>query len=78
MGPLIILCLFFVSVLATVTVSPSNNSQDLSWTSAVQFRLHADGPLGGQIIAPLTQYLLNLSGSDLNVRPIPAPNLPTN
>ncbi|KAJ5113265.1 hypothetical protein N7456_001799 [Penicillium angulare] len=65
MGPLIILAFFAVSVLATVTVSPSNNSQDLSAFDATHFRLHADGPLNGQTIAPLTQHLLQLTETDL-------------
>ncbi|KAJ5655309.1 hypothetical protein N7507_007259, partial [Penicillium longicatenatum] len=63
MGPFL-LFYFFVSVLATVTVLPSNHSQDLAWSSSVRFRLQASGPLNGLTLAPLTQSLVRLTDSE--------------
>lgn len=65
---------FFVSVLATVTVLPSNYSQDLSWSSSVRFRLQASGSLNGLTLAPLTQSLVRLTDSEKEVPS--APNFP--
>ncbi|KAJ5556308.1 hypothetical protein N7513_002160 [Penicillium frequentans] len=62
---------FFVSVLATVTVLPSNNSQDLSWSSSVRFRLQASGSLNGLTLAPLTQSLVRLTDSEKEAFHIP-------
>lgn len=70
---------FFVSVLATVTVLPSNNSQDLSWSSPARFRLQASGSLNRLTLAPLTQSLVRLTDSEKEVPsapPVLAPNLP--
>ncbi|KAJ5642028.1 hypothetical protein N7490_006028 [Penicillium lividum] len=61
MGPFF-LFYFFVSVLATVTVQPSNSSQDLSWSSSSRFLLQVSG--SNLTLAPLTQSLVRLSNSD--------------
>ncbi|KAJ5614221.1 Zinc finger RING-type [Penicillium herquei] len=63
MGPFIF-CLFFVSVLATVSVQPSNNSLDISGYSNDHFRLIAYGSLNGQTLIPLTQSLLKLNETE--------------
>ncbi|KAJ5673767.1 hypothetical protein N7462_009206 [Penicillium macrosclerotiorum] len=59
------LCLLFAAVHATITVEPSNNTQDLAWSSSATFRFHGASPLSGQTLAPLTQYLVNLSTSQV-------------
>ncbi|KAJ5725657.1 Zinc finger RING-type [Penicillium malachiteum] len=66
MGPFIFY-LFFVSVLATVTVQPSNNSLDLSAYSNDHFRLVAFGSLNGQTLIPLTKSLLQLNETEKKV-----------
>lgn len=78
MGPFL-LFYFFISVLATVTVLPSNNSQDLAWSSSVRFHLQASGSLNGLTLAPLTQSLVRLTDSEKEVPSAPhppAPNFP--
>lgn len=67
MGPFLF-CFFFVSVLATVTLQPSNNSHDLPGSAADRFHLLAVGALNYSSLVPLTQSLLNLSHTEQQVR----------
>jgi hypothetical protein len=64
-----LLSLIAVPVLADVSVLPTNSTTDLAWSSSARFRIQGSSPLSGQILAPLTHYLVNLSSSQAQVRP---------
>ncbi|KAJ5368449.1 uncharacterized protein N7496_008209 [Penicillium cataractarum] len=55
--------LIIVPVLADLSVLPTNDTHDLAWSSSARFRIQGSSPLNGQILAPLTHYLVNLSSS---------------
>ncbi|GLI78691.1 hypothetical protein PoHVEF18_007012 [Penicillium ochrochloron] len=57
------LFLIIVPVLADVSVLPTNNTHDLAWSSSASFRIQGSSPLSGHDLAPLTNYLVNLSSS---------------
>lgn len=57
---------FLISVQASVTILPSNNSQDLLGSS--YFRIWSSSHLNGQLLAPLTQGLLHLTDRQEKVR----------
>lgn len=62
--------LFFLTVQATVSVVPSNNTQGLpgsSLSDSANFRLWGDNYLNGQHLAPLTQGLLDLTDAQAKV-----------
>lgn len=62
--------LIIVPVLADLSVLPTNDTHDLAWSSSARFRIQGSSPLNGQILAPLTHYLVNLSSSQAQVRPV--------
>lgn len=62
------LFLIIVPVLANISVLPSNNTQDLAGSSSASFRIQGSSPLSGHYLAPLTNYLVNLSSSQAQVR----------
>ncbi|KAJ5176172.1 uncharacterized protein N7482_002049 [Penicillium canariense] len=64
-SPLFICLIAAVPVLADISVLPSNDTQDLAWSSSARFRLQGSSPLSGQSLAPLTHYLVNLSSSQV-------------
>ncbi|KAJ5938661.1 hypothetical protein N7466_001795 [Penicillium verhagenii] len=66
MGPFF-LFYFFGSVLATVTVQPSNLTQDLSWSSSALFHLQVPGSSGGFTLAPLTESLVRLTNTQKQI-----------
>jgi hypothetical protein len=57
-----------VPVLADISVLPTNNTHDLAWSSSASFRIQGSSPLSGHDLAPLTNYLVNLSSSQAQVR----------
>jgi hypothetical protein len=62
------LFLIIVPVLADVSVLPTNNTHDLAWSSSASFRIQGSSPLSGHYLAPLTNYLVNLSSTQAQVR----------
>lgn len=66
--PFTLLALIAVPVLADVSVLPTNSTTDLAWSSSARFRIQGSSPLSGQILAPLTHYLVNLASNQAQVR----------
>lgn len=55
--------LLIVPVWANISALPTNSTTDLAWTSSARFRIQGSSPLSGLYLAPLTNYLVNLSSS---------------
>lgn len=58
-----------VPVLANISVLPTNSTTDLAWSNSARFRIQGSNPLNDLYLAPLTNYLVNLSSSQAHVRP---------